>query len=62
MGQLRYDVDSALGRLHRECVRCAVNVSPDVAEEWMRQAEQVESMRQWALREVDRWVTELSKG
>ena len=60
--QLRADVDSALGRLHRECVRNAVGVAPDVAAEWMRRAELVEELRSWALRDIDRWVTELGKG
>lgn len=62
LGRLRYDVDSALGRLHRECVRRAVGVSPDVAAEWMRRAEQAETVREWGLREIDRWCTELSRG
>lgn len=59
--QLRYDLDSGLGRLHRECVRNAVAVAPDVEAEWMRRAESVEDMRSWAMREIDKWVTDLSK-
>ena len=62
LGQLRFDLDSALGRLHRECVRRSVGVSPDIAEEWMRRADQVEEMRSWGLKEIDRWVTDLSRG
>ncbi len=60
--QLRYDLDSALGRLHRECVRCSVAVAPDVAAEWMRRAEMVEEMRAWSKGEIDRWCTNASKG
>ena len=61
LAQLRADLDSSLGRLHRECVRNAVAVAPDVEAEWMRRAESVEDMRAWALREIDEWVTDLSK-
>ena len=59
--QLRADVDSALGRLHRQCVLSAIGVTPDVAAEWMRQADLVEQWRSWALKEIDRWITERSK-
>lgn len=56
--QLRADVDSALGRLMTEDVRQSINVAPEVADEWLRRAGLVEEMRTWALRDIDRWITE----
>jgi hypothetical protein len=60
--QLRADLDSSLGRMHGECVRRAVAVAPDVAEEWMRRAGLIEELREWTLRDIERWIVERSKG
>lgn len=61
LSQLRADLDSALGRLLTECVRQSTKVPPAVADEWMRRAGLVEELRGWALQDIDRWITELSK-
>ena len=61
LSQLRVDLDSALGRMLTECVRQSTTVTPDVADEWMRRAGLIEELREWALRDIDRWITELSR-
>jgi hypothetical protein len=56
--QLRADVDSALGRFLTECVRQSTHVAPELADEWLRRAGLVEELRDWALKDIDRWITE----
>lgn len=62
LAQLRADLDSALGRFMTECVHQSILVPKDVADEWMRRAGLVEDLREWALRDVDRWMAQLVKG
>jgi hypothetical protein len=59
--QLRYDLDSSLGRLHDEYLRCAGQVGPEAAQGYLELATEVESMRASALRRVEIWVSERCK-
>lgn len=61
LNQLRADVDSGLGRFMTECLRKAYSVDPELADEWLRRAGLVEELREWALRDIDQWITEKCK-
>lgn len=59
--QLRYDLDSSLGRLHTEYLRCASQVGAEAAQGYQELAAEVEEMRARALRTVELWVSERCK-
>lgn len=61
LSQLRSDLAHSLDRYFSECVRQATLTTNEAADEWMRKANQTEQYRAWALQDVDRWITELSK-
>ena len=54
--QLRSEAESVLNRFVTECVRESGEGDKDHEEQWMRTAGNVEEIRDWMLRDLDRWI------